>query len=197
MISSETSLYRILVWVAIGIGVFVIGSLVFDYLGGSDDEGMLNYRRGNLRLEDGLFKDALVEFNQFLQIHDADPLGYLGRGLALVGMGENDQAMEAFNTALALDENLGAVYANRGILFDRMGRHEEAAQDYRRALELDEELGEGPGWLTRFFRNQWEAPPTIRDRMVYLEKELAKPPAERLLQVPEIDEKQRSYKLEK
>ncbi|NIP73203.1 MAG: hypothetical protein GWO16_09335, partial [Gammaproteobacteria bacterium] len=62
-------------------------------------------------------------------------------------------------------------------------------------LRFDPSLGEGPGWLTRFFRNQYDRPPTIADRAAYLEEELAKPPGERTLRVPERDRQQRSYKL--
>jgi hypothetical protein len=62
-----------------------------------------------------------------------------------------------------------------------------------RALELDPELAEGPHWLTRFLRNQPEAPPTIADRARYLRAELAKPEAERVLRVPQIDAQQRPY----
>jgi len=68
--------------------------------------------------------------------------------------------------------------------------------DYRAALQLDEKLTKGPGWLWRFLRNVPEAPPTIRDRAEYLEAELAKPAAERLLQVPEKDAEQRMYKVD-
>lgn len=68
--------------------------------------------------------------------------------------------------------------------------------DYRRALELNPDLAKGPGWLWRFLRNVQEKPPTIKDRADYLEAELAKPPEERLLRVPEEDEKQRMYKVQ-
>ena len=66
--------------------------------------------------------------------------------------------------------------------------------DYSRALELDPEIASGPHWLTRFLRNQAEAPPTIADRAQYLRAELAKPAAERLLRQPEDDAAQRPYK---
>jgi hypothetical protein len=43
-------------------------------------------------------------------------------------------------------------------------------------------------------RNVDEKPPTIADRAKYIEEELKKPPEERLLRVPEVDEEQRMYK---
>ena len=68
--------------------------------------------------------------------------------------------------------------------------------DYRKAIELDPDILEGPGFLWRFMRNVDEKPPTIESRADYLEAELAKPEAERLLKVPEKDEKQRMYKID-
>jgi hypothetical protein len=74
-----------------------------------------------------------------------------------------------------------------------MGRHEEALANYTKALRLDPEIASGPHWLTRFLRNQREAPPTVADRARYLRAELAKPQDERVLRVPEIDAQQRPY----
>jgi len=108
---------------------------------------------------------------------------------------ENYEASAAsFNRAIELDENFAAAYANRGILYDRTGKYERAVADYRKALELDPGLAEGPGWFWRFLRNIPEPPPTIPDRIAYIESELKKPEGNRLLSVPEIDEQQRMYK---
>ena len=76
-----------------------------------------------------------------------------------------------------------------------MGQYEKALADYEQALQMDRELGEGPSWITRFFRLQPEKPPTILERARYLREQLAKPESERLLRVPEEDEKQRPYKM--
>jgi hypothetical protein len=62
------------------------------------------------------------------------------------------------------------------------------------ALDLDPTIADGPHWLTRFLRNQAEAPPTIADRAAYLRAELAKPEGERVLLMPEVDSQQRPYK---
>ncbi|NJN45226.1 MAG: hypothetical protein HC808_00540 [Candidatus Competibacteraceae bacterium] len=55
-------------------------------------------------------------------------------------------------------------------------------------------MGEGPGWLTRFLRNQPEKPPSISDRARYLKEQLGLPESQRLLSVPTVDEAQRPYK---
>ena len=194
MIQTGSSAHRLMVWLAVATGIFVASSVLYEYVFTNHEQGELHYRRGNLRLEDGLYREALTEFEDQLRLHPRDAAGHLGRGLALMGLTRNDEALAAIDLAIALKPDFAAAFANRGILHDRMGRAEQALGDYRKALALDEALADGPGWITRFFRKQPQAPPTIRDRAAYLEKELKKPAAERLLQVPEMDEKQRSYK---
>jgi tetratricopeptide (TPR) repeat protein len=175
----------------------VVGFSTYHFIsGGAEESGELHYRTGNLRLEDGDFQAALTEFNLLLEEDIANPAGLLGRALALKELGRLDEALEDVSTAIELKPDFAAVYANRGIILDHLGHYEEAILDYRKAVQLDPELGEGPDWITRFLRNQAESPPTIIDRANYLESELKKPSAERLLSDPEEDAKQRSYKLE-
>ncbi len=90
----------------------------------------------------------------------------------------------------------GVALANRGILKDRVGDYQGALADYRQSLQLAPEVKEGPGLLTRFMRNQPEKPPTVADRARYLEQQLALPESERLLRLPDEDNRQRSYKLD-
>ena len=115
------------------------------------------------------------------------------------------RSLEAYDRAIAEEERaeaaedqrsvLGVSYANRGILKDWMGDYTGALRDYEKAVALEPEVGEGPGWLTRFLRTQPERPPSVADRAAYLRQELEKPESERLLHIPEIDAKQRAYKM--
>ncbi|TVO69855.1 tetratricopeptide repeat protein [Sedimenticola selenatireducens] len=91
---------------------------------------------------------------------------------------------------------VGVAHANRGILKDQLADYPGALADYQMSLKLAPEIQEGPGFLTRFMRNQPEKPPSIADRARYLKEQLAKPADERLLRLPEEDAKQRSYKLD-
>ena len=184
-----------MVWLAVATGIFVASAVLYEYVFTNHDTGELHYRRANLRLEDGLYREALTEFEKQLGLHPHDAAGHLGKGLALMGLARNDEAIDAIDHAIALKPDFAAAFANRGILHDRMGRSEKALGDYRRALELDDTLADGPGWITRFFRKQAQAPPTIRDRAAYLAEQLKKPEGERLLRVPELDGAQRSHKV--
>jgi tetratricopeptide (TPR) repeat protein len=194
---------RALKAVAVVMVVGFVGWAVYDRFFGSVAPGDMAYHAGNQAFEDGLYERAADQYRAALN-ENPDHIHAL-RGLArsLHLAEQPDEALVLYDEAVARtperpeDEGeraaLAATYANRGILLDTMGRHEEALADYTTALEIDREVAKGPHWLTRFLRNQPEAPPTIADRAAYLRAELAKPESERLLRVPEIDAQQRPY----
>jgi tetratricopeptide (TPR) repeat protein len=144
--------------------------------------------------EDGSYERAVATYREAL----AEAPGHVHalRGLAssLHKAGADDEALAIYDQAIAQAPEFAGTYANRGILLDTMGRHEEALADYTTALQLDPAIADGPHWLTRFLRKQADAPPTVADRAAYLRAELAKPEAERVLLVPEIDQQQRPYR---
>ena len=179
------------------IGLLAIIGLVFYWRTGVEDNpGDYNVKKGNYRLEDGQLDEAVKEFSEALQKNPEHAMAHLGLALTYMQMENYDVSMQELNTVIKLNPEIAAAYADRGILYDRLGKHKKALADYRKALEMDPEILEGPGWLWRFLRNIDEKPPTIKDRADYLEAELAKPEAERLLKIPEVDEKQRMYKID-
>jgi tetratricopeptide (TPR) repeat protein len=184
---------RALKVVAVALAVAFVAWAAYERFVVSVGPGDLAYHDANNLFEDGYYERAATSYQEALD-EAPDHVDAL-RGLArsLHKMGRHDEALAAYDQAIADAPAFGATYANRGILLDTMGRHEEALADYDRALELDPELAEGPHWLTRFLRNQPEAPPTIADRAAYLRTQFAKPEAERVLRIPEIDAQQRPY----
>jgi tetratricopeptide (TPR) repeat protein len=160
------------------------------------EPGDFNVRQGNYAMEDGLFDEAILRFEEALDRNPEHVGAHLGMAIAFMQTGREEMAREWFTRTIAQDPGLGAAYANRGILRDRLGKYEDALSDYTKALELDPNLAEGPGLIWRFLRNVDEKPPTIKDRAEYLEAELKKPTSERLLKVPEVDGQQRMYKVE-
>jgi Tfp pilus assembly protein PilF len=179
------------------IGLLVlIGFLIYWRTGVEKIPGDINVRAGNYRLEDGFYEEAEKEFSEALQKTPDHALAHLGLATTYMQIGKDNEALQEFNLVIELKPEVAAAYSNRGILYDRSGQHEKALADYRKALELDPEILEGPGFLWRFMRNIDEKPPTIEDRADYLEAELAKPEAERLLKIPSEDEKQRMYKID-
>jgi tetratricopeptide (TPR) repeat protein len=180
--------------IAIALAVLFIGWAVYDKFVADVAPGDMAYHAGNRAFEDGEYARAEADYRHALA--EAPEHVWALRGLArsLHLRGEHEEALALYDRAIERDPEFAGTHANRGILLDTMGRHEDALEDYDRALALNAEVAEGPHWLTRFLRNQPEAPPTIVDRARYLRAELAKPEAERVLRVPEIDGQQRSYK---
>ena len=187
MNGEKDGVHRFLVWMAMLTFAVVVGVTTYAYIFHSEDElGVMEYRRGNLRLEDGKPEVALREFDTVLKRDPNHAPSYLGRALALMALQQNDEALVSFAQAVQIRPHFSAVFANRGILHDRMGRYAEAISDYRKALSIEPDLGDGPGWLTRFLRNQDKKPSTIAARAQFLEAELKKPLRERILRVPEL-----------
>jgi tetratricopeptide (TPR) repeat protein len=177
--------------------LLAIVAFIFYWRVGSEEiPGDYDVRKGNYRLEDGQYDEAVKEFSNALKKNPDHVNAHLGLAITYLQTNKSDEALAEFNRVIELVPEMAPAYANRGILYDRLGEYEKALADYRKALALDPEILEGPGFLWRFMRNIDEKPPTIQQRADYLEAELAKPPAERLLKVPEIDKKQRMYKID-
>jgi tetratricopeptide (TPR) repeat protein len=190
----DDSLYKALKYTAI---VMVLGWIVWTVADTFFIErvpGNTAYQEGEIFFEDGEYGRALEKYEAALQANPTAPHYVRAKARALLQLERYDEALLWFNQAVDIQPFFGGTYANRGILYDRIGEYEKAVADYEKALELSEEVGEGPHWLIRFLRNQPEPPPTVADRLAYLKQELAKPEDERLLRVPELDAKQRTYK---
>jgi tetratricopeptide (TPR) repeat protein len=170
-------------------------------------------------IEDGQYIEALQVYQGILENNPENSQALYGGALSLMQLGAAQrvtstppaapdylaESLSGFDLLIGQEQGngiddsnrslLAVSYANRGIVNDWLGDHQSALSDYRTAMRLEPEVAQGPGLLTRFLRNQAEAPPTIADRADYLTKQLALPASERLLQKPEIDSQQRSYRM--
>ncbi len=185
----DTMAVVVLVIMVAAVGLYIYGRVFHEATPGD-----YHVRKGNYRLEDGQFLKAEEEFKLALDQNPEHKMAHFGLALAYIQMEQYDKAMEKIETVLKMDPEMAWAYANRGILHDRTGRYRMALADYQKALELDPEVAKGPGVLWRFLRNVAEKPPTIADRARYIEEQLALPPEERVLSIPELDEEQRMYK---
>ncbi len=188
----DERLYRSLRAVAFTLGALFAAWSLYDYLATRDPHSA-TYAAAERHFEDGRYAQALDTFRELSQQLPEAAAPVRGAARSLLQLGELEAALAAYDRAIALEPEFAAAYANRGVLHDRAGRYRAAIADYERAAQLDARTDEGPGWLTRFLRNETRPPPTIGQRAAYLRAELAKPPQERLLRVPEIDDRQRSY----
>ena len=186
--------YKLLMTVAIVLTAAWVGWTFYDTTP-EKEAGDMPYLAANKYFEDGEYQAALAEYEEALR-QDPNHLHALrGKARTLLKLQRLHEALRVADEAIAREPDFAATYANRGIIYDFLGEYEAAIEDYETALRLDPELAEGPGWLTRFLRNQAKRPPTVADRARYLRAELEKPEGERLLRVPEKDSTQRPFKL--
>lgn len=178
---------------AIALAVLSAGWFLYDSLIARRDPALDAQAAADRAFEDADYERALALYRERAALQPGNAFALRGVALSLMQLGRNDAALAAFAGAIAADPETAFAWANRGILHDRMGRHEAAAADYRRALALDPSVADGPHWLTRFLRNLPDRPPSVADRLAYIESELAKPPERRLLRVDEADAAQRPY----
>lgn len=179
-----TAIVLTLIWVAMSLRACL----------GDKQPGDYAYHAGSNYFADGYYEQALEEYRRALEENPDHLAARRGIAETLIVLGREREAIAVYDGLLKRQPDNAGFYANRGIAHDRLGEPVQALADYRQALALDAEVGSGPGWFTRFLRNQYEAPPGIAERAAYLERQLALPPDQRLLQVPERDAAQRPYK---
>jgi tetratricopeptide (TPR) repeat protein len=88
---------------------------------------------------------------------------------------------------------LAAAYANRGIIKDRNKNYEGALQDYIKALGIDHDAVAGPGLGTIILNYKFKSS-SVKERALYLNKQLQLPEDERVLSIKELDEGQVMHK---
>jgi len=185
--------YRLLVAIAITLTVAWVLWSFYD-MHRVRAPGDYAYHAGTNHFADGHYRQALESYEKALATAPEHLAALRGKAEALIELDRETEAIEIYQTLIARQPDFAGHHANLGIAHDRLGQHYKALASYRRALAMDEAVGNGPGWLTRFFRKQAEKPPGIAERAAYLEAQLALPEAERVLQVPELDRTQRPYK---
>ena len=162
-------------------------------------------REGDIRLSEGSYEEAMKSFNRALRDMPNHRGALMGRALVYLQTKRHREALAEFTHLIAylkkspdLEDPTGqgvlaSAYANRGITHDRTGNYEKALADYIKALETDQEVLSGPGLVDKVIYGTAK-PSTVRDRAIYIKKQLALPEGERLLRAPHIDKKQRMYK---
>jgi len=177
--------------------MFIIG-MGYRYLSPADPSEY-HRRQGDIRLSDGDWSGAIESFDQALQSTPDHHGAKIGRAIALLQSDQLKKAEAAFDALIdGLKDNpgnqvLAAAYANRGILHDRAGRYRQAYDDYIAALRTNNDVVSGPGLIDKVLYGTPNAA-TVRNRAAYIKQQLALPPEERRLRVPEIDAQQRMHK---
>jgi tetratricopeptide (TPR) repeat protein len=86
--------------------------------------------------EEGLFDQALAEYNQAIELDGTYAWAIGGRGLTYCLMDRYEEALSDFNRGIELDEKYIFAYESRGETYYLMGRYEEASADFNRVVDL-------------------------------------------------------------
>ena len=151
------------------------------------------YLAANRLFNDGRYERAAEAYTEALRLKPDHLPALRGRANALLKSGRPALALEPIDQAISRQPNFGGNYAIRGITLDTLGRHHDAMVDYKKALERDPAIADGMGWFDRFHYNVQQKPPSIADRLRYLQQQMKLPEAERVLSRPNIDAEQHPY----
>lgn len=133
---------------------------------------------GKRLMREGRYDSALIYFNSAIEATEVErykaqangtPLGGVNaiaaqaqaqRGNALVLLGQPNEALDSYNTALEIDSSCISAWIGKGRLLTSLGRFEEAIFCFDTALEMDQSSGAawaGKGQALRQLDRQAEA----------------------------------------
>jgi tetratricopeptide (TPR) repeat protein len=204
MAVSSGVLKRFIVYLAIlTVATFLGWDMLRDYV--RQEPGNYDTKRGDQLLTAEDYEEALIHFNLALEESPNHRGALMGRALVFIvterldeAIAELDYLIDHLNKTLEPDDKTGigtlaAAHANRGILYDRRADYERALEDYIESLKIDEEAVEGPGMIHEILYDT-RRPSSVRERAVYIYEQLQLPEDQRLLSIPELDDRQRMYK---
>ena len=104
------------------------------------NDAYLYYRKGLNYFNSGNYTDAILEFNQAINIYPNYVLAYIERGFSKAKLGNNYAAIEDYNKAISIDSNYASAYNKRGVSKANLGNHYAAIEDYNKAIEKNPNL---------------------------------------------------------
>jgi tetratricopeptide (TPR) repeat protein len=82
-------------------------------------------------------EQALVAFEQAIQLDASNARAYLGKGDALNKLKHYEEALAAFDQAIALDPAYAVGYGNKGVALFQLQRHQEALTCFDQGIQRD------------------------------------------------------------
>src|SRR6266704_1925567 len=92
---------------------------------------------GDTYLNTKRYKEALLAFEQAIQLDPNDAVIYFNKGDALDELERYEEALVAYKRAIRLDPNNADAYFNKGNVLDELERYEEALAAFEQAIRLD------------------------------------------------------------
>lgn len=185
-------IYSILVKISIILFILFTCWLLYDHFINRPPE-MRYYLSGNTAFKDKRYDTSLENYFKAFSYDQTDV--YIIEGIARSYMELNDyeNSLKYFDLAIKTDKEFAPAYANLGVLYDRKKDYINAIKYYDTALRLDKELSEGMHWIDRLLYDVREKPPTIMDRLKYLNDQMNLPENKRILSIDNINKEQINY----
>jgi tetratricopeptide (TPR) repeat protein len=197
-------LRRYIVLMILAIAAAAAFSLGYDFFTAAAP-GDYYVRKGDIRLGEGKFDEALENFDLALAEAPDHRGAVMGRAVVFTqteryneAIAEYEHLIRFLEDTLEADDRTGlgtlaAAYANRGIVYDRLGNYQAALDSYIEALRTDAGAVSGPDVVHKILYGS-EDVSSVRKRAQYIYEQLQLPEDQRLLRIPEIDDKQRMFK---
>ena len=81
-------------------------------------------------------QEALMAFNQAIELNDQYAPAWLGQGLTYMAIAKDQEALESFNRAKNLNPQNPYIWYNRGLVLENLQDYPEAFQSYEKAAQL-------------------------------------------------------------
>jgi hypothetical protein len=92
-----------------------------------------HFQNGARLSEEGLYADAVVEFDAAVKLNPQMPEAFNNRGVAKYALGDRYGALADFDMAIALEADGSEAHRNRGDVLQELGRLREALDSYTRS----------------------------------------------------------------
>ena len=191
-LKQSDTIYNILVKISIILFILFSTWLLFEHFINRPPE-LRYYLSANTDFKDKRYDSSLENYLKAYSYDQSDV--YIIEGIARSYMELNDfnNSLKYFNLAIKTDSQFAPAYGNLGILFDRNKDYNNAIKYYEIALDLDNELSIGMHWIDRLLYDVREKPPTIKDRLNYLNYQMLLKEDKRILSIEEINKKQLNF----
>jgi tetratricopeptide (TPR) repeat protein len=118
--------------------LFLVGTMVMPVTATTQmEESVTLVQTGNDLMAQGRYGDALIAFDNAIEMDPYSSLAWNGRGIALLKMGAVKGAPEAFKKAVEIDPYYVTAWDNLGDSYMYLARFPEAIDAYDRAIAVN------------------------------------------------------------
>jgi tetratricopeptide (TPR) repeat protein len=118
--------------------LFLVGAMVMPVTATTQmEESVTLVQTGNDLMAQGRYGDALIAFDNAIEMDPYSSLAWNGRGIALLKMGAVKGAPEAFKKAVEIDPYYVTAWDNLGDSYMYLARFPEAIDAYDRAIAVN------------------------------------------------------------